>query len=65
MRAMPKLYVGLLLPSLAFATISPVIAQAPLGSHPMTLDDVFGVDVATRGSHRMESGCSTPSRQLI
>jgi len=40
---MRKLYVGLLLSSLAFATISPVIAQAPAGSHPMTLEDVFGV----------------------
>src|SRR5690348_6136535 len=43
MRAMSKLYVGLLLFSLAVATISPVIAQVPVSPHAMTLDDVFGV----------------------
>jgi dipeptidyl aminopeptidase/acylaminoacyl peptidase len=43
MRAMRKLYVGLLLSPLAFATFSPVIAQTAVTAHPMTLDDVFRV----------------------
>jgi dipeptidyl aminopeptidase/acylaminoacyl peptidase len=43
MRAMPKLNVGLLLSSLAFAIIAPVMAQTAASPHPMMLNDVFGV----------------------
>lgn len=40
---MPKLNVGLLLSSLAFAAIAPLMAQPAMSPHPMTLNDVFGV----------------------
>jgi len=40
---MLKLDVGLLLSSLAFAAIAPVIAQTAANPHPMTLNDVFAV----------------------
>ena len=43
MRVMLKINVGLLLSSLAFATITPVIAQTAASPHPMTLNDVFRV----------------------
>jgi dipeptidyl aminopeptidase/acylaminoacyl peptidase len=43
MRAMPRPKVGLLLSSLAFATIAPVMAHTAVNPHPMALNDVFRV----------------------
>ena len=40
---MPRPKVGFLLSALAFATITPVMAQTPVNPHPMTLNDVFRV----------------------
>jgi dipeptidyl aminopeptidase/acylaminoacyl peptidase len=43
MPAMPRPKVGLLLSSLAFAALAPVMAQTAVSPHPMALNDVFRV----------------------